>query len=425
MLKVVELFAGVGGFRIGLEGWKGKSSSSKFKKKLDNNFEVIWSNQWEPLTPTKQDASKIYSSRWPNSNHSNENIEKVIEDNFNIIPKNFDVLVGGFPCQDYSVAAILKHSSGIKGKKGVLWWSIHDILNGLTNKPRYLILENVDRLLKSPSNQRGRDFAIMLKCLSDLGYVVEWRVINAADYGFAQRRRRVFIVAYHNQNKKIIKSIKKDNGKKWISSDGVLASAFKIEEGKIFSEFQIIGDAGELTESFGKNLKKSPFENTGIFIGDKVLTFKSNPVIKKPEPLLKNLDSEPVAKEFYIDKNDLKKWRKLKDANSTEREKDGFKYKYSMGKIGFDDINKPSRTIITSEGGKTPSRFKHIIEIDGNHRRLTPRELERLNGFPEDWTLHDGVTNNKRAFFMGNALVCGVVELIGKSLFNIFNKYEK
>lgn len=424
MLKVVELFAGVGGFRIGLEGWKGKSSSSKFKKKLDKNFEVIWSNQWEPLTPTKQDASKIYSSRWPNSNHSNENIEKVIEDNFNIIPKNFDVLVGGFPCQDYSVASILKHSGGIKGKKGVLWWSIHDILMKTKKKPKYLILENVDRLLKSPSNQRGRDFAIMLKCLSDLGYVVEWRVINAADYGFAQRRRRVFIVAYYNQNKKIIKSIKKDNGKKWISSDGVLASAFKIEEDKIFSEFQITGKPEELTNSFGENLKKSPFENTGIMIEDKVLTFKSNPVIKMSEPLLKNLDSEPVAKEFYIQENDLEKWRKLKDANSVEREKDGFKYKYSMGKIGFDDVNKPSRTIITSEGGKTPSRFKHIIERNGNYRRLTPRELERLNGFPEDWTLHDGVTDNKRAFFMGNALVCGVVELIGKSLFNIFSKYE-
>ena len=101
--------------------------------------------------------------------HSNENIEEVDTKD---IP-DCDVLVGGFPCQDYSVATTIKNSKGLKGKKGVLWWSIERIIREKKNKPKYLILENVDRLLKSPSNQRGRDFAVMLGCLNQLGYPVE------------------------------------------------------------------------------------------------------------------------------------------------------------------------------------------------------------------------------------------------------------
>ena len=237
MLKVVELFAGVGGFRIGLEGYNGKSSTSNFKEDIEQNFKVIWSNQWEPLTPTIQSASEIYSKRWPNSNHSNKNINEVIDNTFKEIPEDFDVLVGGFPCQDFSVASTLKNSGGIEGKKGVLWWRIHDILKKVKKKPKFLILENVDRLLKSPSNRRGRDFAIMLGCLRDLGYVVEWRVINAADYGFAQRRRRVFIIAYHKQNKKIIKEIRKNKGLDWVNNNGALAQSFKIKPNKYVKPF--------------------------------------------------------------------------------------------------------------------------------------------------------------------------------------------
>ena len=192
MLKVVELFAGVGGFRIGLE------KTDKFK--------VIWSNQWEPLTKT-QHASLVYENIWGKKEHSNENIEEVLTRD---IP-DCDVLVGGFPCQDYSVATTLKNSKGLKGKKGVLWWSIERIIREKKNRPKYLILENVDRLLKSPSKQRGRDFAVMLSCLNKLDYAVEWRVINAAEYGFPQRRRRVFILGYHKSTKHYKQLIKKCN----------------------------------------------------------------------------------------------------------------------------------------------------------------------------------------------------------------------
>jgi len=168
-IKIVELFAGVGGFKIGLE-----AASDKELK-----YEVAWNNQWEPSTKI-QHASDIYKIRFGDKNHSNKDIEDVIENTFSQI-KNHDLLVGGFPCQDYSVAKTLKNSKGLIGKKGILWWSIYNILKKKgKDSPKYILLENVDRLLKSPAGQRGRDFAIMLASLSDLGYAVEWRVINAA-----------------------------------------------------------------------------------------------------------------------------------------------------------------------------------------------------------------------------------------------------
>ena len=176
-IKVVELFAGVGGFRLGLEGWNNKSASSNYTKNIASSYKIVWSNQWEPSTKM-QHASMVYENRFGKEGHCNEDIGAV---DVAAIPDH-DLLVGGFPCQDYSVATTLKNSKGLIGKKGVLWWSIHKILSEKENKPKYLFLENVDRLLISPSGQRGRDFAIILKSLNDLGYAVEWRIVNKISY---------------------------------------------------------------------------------------------------------------------------------------------------------------------------------------------------------------------------------------------------
>lgn len=398
-LKVVELFAGVGGFRIGLE---------KSKK-----FEVIWSNQWEPSTKT-QHASMVYENVFGSENHSNEDIHLVPTNN---IP-DCDVLVGGFPCQDYSVATTLKNSKGIKGKKGVLWWQINRILEEKKNKPQYLILENVDRLLKSPSNQRGRDMAIILKCLDNLGYSVEWRVINGADYGFPQRRRRVFIIGYLNGTKQY-QCIKEDI-EGWLENDGVISKSFPI---KSILEFRKIDlsclDIKSISDNFNKGGGISTFENSGCMIEGKVLTSKVFPNYDGSYQKLKDvLISGDVEDEFFIDKNDLDKWFYLKGAKKEVRKsKDGYEYNYSEGGMIFpDELDNPSRTIITGEGGKSPSRFKHVITTNKGFRRLTPVELERLNGFPDNHTKMDGISNTKRAFFMGNALICGVVQKLGENL---------
>jgi len=410
-LKVIELFAGVGGFRLGLEGYDLMSASSGYKKPLKSNFEVVWSNQWEPSTKM-QHASDIYEKRWGTDNHSNKDISSVKTSE---IPDH-DILVGGFPCQDYSVARVLSHSKGLEGKKGVLWWDIHRIIKEKKKKkPKYLILENVDRLISSPASQRGRDFSIMLASLSDLGYAVEWRVINAAEFGMPQKRKRVFIVGYlkgTNQYKNIMK-----NNVDWILSKGTLASGFPITNVNTISTLELKGELDELSSSFNLNGGKSLFENTGVVINRQVITVKTKPKIL---PEVKNLGSillkDKVEDSFYIPTKDIEKWQYYKGAKNEQRKrKDGNTFKYSEGKMSFPDkLDSPSRTIITSEGGKTASRTTHIVQDYFGLRRLTPVELERLNMFPDNHTIE--ATNSKRAFFMGNALVVGVVEKIGIQL---------
>ena len=330
------------------------------------------------------------------------------------------MLVGGFPCQDYSVATTLKNSKGLIGKKGVLWWSIHKIISEKKNKPKYLFLENVDRLLISPSGQRGRDFAIILQSLNELGYAVEWRVINAADFGMPQRRRRVFILAYL-QGTNIYESIKEVTPSEWILEEGTLAEAFPVtSENSLFpTEFKLKGDIVSISENFNKNGTTGLFENTGLMINGLVTTLKTHPNYDGNFTILKDIiQNGEVTQEFYIDKNDLDKWIYLKGPKKEMRKNaQGFEYHYSEGGMIFPDpLDKPSRTIITGEGGKSPSRFKHVIQTPKGYRRLSPVELERLNMFPDDHTKLEGVSDTKRAFFMGNALVVGVIEKIGIAL---------
>ena len=416
-IKVAELFAGVGGFRIGLEGWQGKSASSKYKENFNSSYEVVWSNQWEPLTKS-QPASDIYAARWGEKNHSNEDIAEVKTKS---IP-NFDMLVGGFPCQDYSVATTLKNSKGLIGKKGVLWWSIYRILNEVKKKPDYLLLENVDRLLISPSKQRGRDFAIILQSLNSLGYAVEWRVINAADYGMPQRRRRVFFFAY-KATTKLYKQLSKDNPEDWISTNGVIADAFpiKLDSEKIKSKtIYLDGDIVNISDNFNSEGHKEMFLNSGVMINGKVVTMKVEPDYKGKRTTLKNIvaDRKNIEEEFFIKDDELEQWKYLKGAKREYRkDKSGFEYFYTEGGMIFPEpMDMPSRTIITGEGGRSPSRFKHVVDTKNGLRRLIPMELERLNMFPDNFTEHEEVTPNKRAFLMGNALVIGVVEKLGESL---------
>jgi DNA (cytosine-5)-methyltransferase 1 len=407
--RVAELFAGVGGFRLGLEavGW-----------------EVVWSNQWEPSTK-RQHASEIYQKHFTNGEHVGEDIKVVldqVEAGKRVIPP-FELLVGGFPCQDYSVASTLSQAAGIQGKKGVLWWEINRMLQ--INKPKYIFLENVDRLLKSPANQRGRDFAIMLACLSDLGYLVEWRVVNAADYGFPQKRRRVFIVG------RKLDSYFAANPEDIIFREGIISKALPVQDvrrtckPRLFdstvSTFQLEGHILNISNEFGKDGKKHSFENTGLMYDRKVWTTRTIPVSDGQGKWLQDIlqPDDEVARNFWIPDSQLAQWKYLKGAKKEERteKSNGFSYFYTEGAIPFpDNIEGPSRTILTGEGGSTPSRFKHIILCsNGKFRRLTPVELERLDGFPDNWT--EGLPDTKRAFLLGNALVVGIITKIGNVLF--------
>jgi DNA (cytosine-5)-methyltransferase 1 len=391
-MRTLELFAGVGGFRIGLE---------------KAGHEVVWSNQWEPGT-SKQWASKVYETRFGSDGHSNEDIGEVRTED---IPAA-DLLVGGFPCQDYSVASTSRNSKGLVGKKGVLWWQIHRILEQKGDtKPDYLLLENVDRLLKSPSKQRGRDFAVILKSLEELGYDVEWRVINAADYGMPQKRKRVFILGY-NKGSHIQRRIEQMSPEEWLEQ-GTMASSFEADLGDI-KTFTIEGSLTDITNDF-----TGEFLTSGILTGGKVTTAKHVAVYEGHKTLLKDIMIKDADERFYI--QDTTRWEHYKSGKKEPRTtKEGHQYFYSEGALAFPDpTDRPARTILTSEGGSSASRTKHAVKDEKGIRRLTPVELERANMFPDNHTLIEGIPDAKRGFLMGNALVVGIVERIGKALMEL------
>ena len=408
-VRVIELFAGVGGFRVGLD-----RADSDF-------FKTIWANQWEPATKV-QHAAMVYEKNFGAGSVVNDDINQVKTED---IP-NHDMLVGGFPCQDYSVATTLSNSKGIEGKKGVLWWSIYRILKEKgDNRPEIVFLENVDRLLLSPASQRGRDFAIILECLNELGYIVEWRVINAAEYAMPQKRRRTYIVGYKKDGV-IGKTFTKPED--WLFRSGVFAKAFPvfIEEKLPALRTLKLSEKKkdrlvDITSEFNGNNKLHPFENSGLMVDGIAYSVTTIPVCKDKPMTIRDImvNPEEVPAEFYVPEEQIARWQYYKGAKREPRtKKNGVQYMYAEGGMEFpDSIDKPSRTIITSEGGKSPDRCRHVIQDQtGRLRRLVPVELERLNMFPSDHTKLEGVDNGKRAFLMGNALVCGIVTKVGEEL---------
>ena len=417
-ITVAELFAGVGGFRLGLEGYKDSSNKANNLPKA-GTFKTIWANQWEPPgSPTRQFAANCYRTHFRNDSVVNEDINKVIneyEQGLRDIP-SVDMVVGGFPCQDYSVAKPLSQSGGIEGKKGVLWWDIYKFLKiQLDKSPKnaeWCLLENVDRLLKSPASQRGRDFAIILSCLASLGYCVEWRVVNSAAYGFSQRRKRVYILARRNANWELSERL----------TSGIMSRAFPFNPVGNISYVDIPKDPFVATKDFNsEGSKTSPFLDAGVMVDNRVITCKVEEVYKGQFKTLGDVLSpeSEIPDNFFVDDSQLERWEKLKSSKREERinKHTGQTYFYSEGSMAFPDLlTNPSRTILTGEGGTSPSRFKHIIKVGERYRRLVPDELDQLQGFPKGWT-NTGMSDNNRAFCMGNALVVGVVNRIGKEIY--------
>ncbi|USS85794.1 DNA (cytosine-5-)-methyltransferase [Fructilactobacillus myrtifloralis] len=416
-MKVLELFAGVGGFRIGLE-----NSDKKY-------FQTKWSNQFEPARKS-QDAFEVYNYRFPDSENIGIDINNISDEKFKSM--DADMIVGGFPCQDYSVARSTKNELGINGKKGVLFWQIIRAIQDI--KPKYLLLENVDRLLKAPAKQRGRDFAVMLTALNKLNYSVEWRVINAADYGQAQRRRRTYIFIFRNdlnyakkldeefENTNLLKN--EDTYDEYIFKSGLFAKEFPIEKKpyknrKVF--YELPSDIVDTSDNFSGKVF-----NTGIMRHGIYYSIDTKPLeTEKPIPLKDIIQNEKdVPEKFYINNEEkLKKFKYLRGPKRKERKTaDGHIYTYSEGGMNpTDDLNLPGRTMLTSEG--SVNRSTHLLKINNRYRLLTPVEAERLQSFPDDWTKYkivDGkkveVADRMRMFFMGNALVTNIIKRIGDGI---------
>lgn len=399
---ICELFAGVGGFRLGFD-------------RLETGWKTTWFSQWEPGART-QWAHDCYIQHFGDSldlngeNHTDEDISTV---NKEMIPDH-TLLVGGFPCQDYSVAHSLVSSKGIEGKKGVLWWQIRDTL--IAKKAPFCILENVDRLLKSPAKQRGRDFGVILVCLSALGYSAEWRVVNAAQYGAAQRRRRIFIFAYRNDTE-YGRKFRQFSAKEIISDNGFMVKAFPIIECGEITATTLNLDIVEVSDKF-----QFAFENAGYMHKGEVYTAKVNELEETPITLGQILQRN-VDEKYYITTEKMPKWTYLKGAKKIPRKTaDGHEYIFSEGPIAFPDPwDRPGRTMLTSES--TLNRSTHVVSDPGTGRLrlLTPVETERLQGFDDEWT-HSGMPDRMRYFCMGNALVVPMITKMGKVLDTIIEQ---
>lgn len=414
-IRVAEMFAGVGGFRLALDGYH-DPRHPELDMPAAGPYKTIWANQWEPDgQASKQFAWRCYEARFGKGSCINEDIEAVLDEaeaGQRKIP-DFDLLVGGFPCQDYSVAKPLSRAQGIEGRKGVLWWDIYRMVH--LKRPPLLLLENVDRLLKSPVGQRGRDFAIMLSCLAQEGYSVEWRVVNAADYGMPQKRRRVYI--YGERDAGVW-----DLGER-ITSTGVMARAFPVgEAASRHHTVDVSADPYDVSQTFGLGAKSSPFQNAGAMQDGRVLTMRVEAAYEGPRMTLGDVlvpDSE-VPEQFFIPEGDIPKWEYQRSAKREPRTtRDGFSYTYSEGAMAWPDpTDQPARTILTGEGGRGASRMKHAVRGDsGRIRRLVPDELDQLQTFPRGWTSTEGdrpMSDGHRAFCMGNALVVGVPHAIGR-----------
>lgn len=404
----IELFAGVGGFRCGLNHVELKDG----KVVETGNWKFLWANQWEPATKS-QEAYECYAKRFGEDSVSNVDIFEVDKHD---IPDH-TLLVGGFPCQDYSVAQTLSNSKGIEGKKGVLWWAIEQTL--AIKQPPFVLLENVDRLLLSPAKQRGRDFGIMLRSFFENGYDVQWRVINAGEYGLPQKRRRTYIFAYHKSTN-YYKEMQKVKDRDVIFEKGLFVQQFPIK-----SEYQAISES---SISEYKDLKdvsdnfKCQFYNAGVMTNGGIYTVKVKSDYNLIYPLRNIREENTVDEKYFLNDKQIEKFAFLKGSKKIPRVKpNGEPYYYCEGSMPFpDNLDAPARTMLTSESGV--SRTTHVIEDFKTKklRLLTPRECERINGFPDDWT-NTGMSDKKRYFMMGNALVVGIIEKIGKEIEQIID----
>lgn len=393
---ICELFAGVGGFRLGFD-------------RLESGWKTTWFSQWEPGART-QWAHDCYVQHFGdsldlnNEFHTGEDISTMDKQ---AVPDH-TLLVGGFPCQDYSVAHTLASSHGIEGKKGVLWWQIRDTI--IAKKPPFCIFENVDRLLRSPAKQRGRDFGVILACLAEEGYSVEWRVVNAAQYGAAQRRRRTFIFAYKDDTV-YGQKMSKISAESVIEAKGLMAKAFPVQNMGQIAETIVGGDIVDVSDNFAFLFENAGYMHNGRIHTSKVIEMEEKAILLG-EILQKNVDEK-----YYIQSDKKAKWVYLKGAKKIPRTSaNGHEYVFSEGPVAFPDPwDRPGRTMLTSES--TLNRSTHVVADPGTGelRLLTPVEAERLQGFDDDWT-NTGMPDRMRYFCMGNALVVPMITRMGRVL---------
>ena len=398
---ICELFAGVGGFSQGFYA-------------LHTEWNVVWYSEFDTL------AHRCYALHNGLRKDKTGDKFKTFVDINDITKANIPehtLLAFGAPCQDFSVLATTKAAKGLNGKNGGLWWQALDVIKA--KRPPFILMENVARIILSPNKDHaGADFAVIITSLAKLGYTIEWRKVCAADYGAATRRTSAYIFAYRN-----------DTNYAWeqsalvpediLLSKGMMAQAFPVKRLKSTKTLSFPLDA---VKEFYRDAFNFRFDDAGIIRG-----FKATVATVIPDTIpaipLKDILQRDVPDEYLLtddQRGSMDKLKKKTDKDPRENE-DGQKYTYSEGAIPFpDDLDKPARTIVTSEGNV--SRCSHVV-LDPQKNKLrwlTPEETERIMGFEEGWTADMSERNRYKC--MGNAVVVPMITRMAAVIDNIVSQ---
>jgi len=384
-IKVVELFAGIGGFRYGLErcsienqrqedkgiGIEARQFEQQHNFSTDG-FTCVWANEWDKY------ACQVYRKNFGEKELHEGDITKIIADD---IPDH-DLLCGGFPCQAFSIAGKRK---GFEDTRGTLFFDIARILRA--KRPRMLLLENVKGLL---SHDRGRTFQIILQTLDELGYDLQWQVLNSKNFGVPQNRERVFIIGHLRGTSR--------------------PEIFPIRESNQISNEQDNSNERWAQAEYSTTLRGSNMKADNTFI---------NVIDKKGKP--KNKDyAATLSGGAHSGGNhsdmDLLEITKNQSQGCT------------IPVLTPDRINKRQNGRRFKEDGEPAftltGQDKHGIYNGTSIRRLTPTECERLQGFPDGWTTlgidkkgkEVEISDSQRYKMLGNAVTTNVIHEIGKRL---------
>jgi len=382
-IKYIDLFAGVGGFHKGLQQanesvgnnkplWENSGQERNLinpplpKNKQCPSFHCVWANEWD------KHASKVYKARFPETPFFEGDIRTVNPDRL----PDFNLLCGGFPCQSFSLAGKRK---GFNDTRGTLFFEIAHILK--TKRPQTVLLENVKGLL---SHENGATFGRIIQILGELGYWVEWQVLNSKNFGVPQNRERVFIAGHLGKGSGRQIFPLRQNGCQPNRKESYVSSCLDGNYHKGSSR------------GFGGQARQLITEGGGL----------------KQIGLIGKVDTQ--SHRVYSTEG---------NASCLSGESGGVGAKTGLYAIPCLTPNRENKR----QNGR---RFKeegdpmftltgqdiHGVALNNRIRRLTPKECERLQGFPDNWTLVDGMSDTQRYKMMGNAVTVNVIEALGKAI---------
>lgn len=404
-----ELFAGIGGFGLAVQRAGAR---------------VLWCSEIDPF------AQRVYAERFPDVRQLGD-VTKIMD------PVPVDLITAGFPCQDLSIAGKRK---GLVGERSGLFWEIVRIAGRL--RPRWLLLENVPGLL---SSHKGRDFETVLAALDELGYGVAWRVLDAQFFGVPQRRRRVFIVGHLGAEcpAEVLfepEGVPGDSQKGRAAGEapayclGTRSADGRNERGDNSANLQ-------LAKPLGSHHRRDDLDSDTYVIQERAVSEgESGPdgkgwrqgaaftlEARHHTQAVVSLTTQPAGSSQGIGRGGPV----VEVAHSLTGE--GF----DAGEDGTGRGTPLVASVVSNGDAHSGFRDEHGIiagtvrthrrnnsnpitearELVGvRPRRLTPREYERLQGFPDDWTLIEGASDSARYRALGNAVAVPCVEWILRRL---------